>query len=111
MSDAVAHDAMPVEGIEDAKPVRAAGDGVSGSVIAGFGLVVLIAAWEGAVRGLHLPSYILPTPEAVVRALWSGIAVSPAESRSVIICRCGAPFITRHSAFSWAAGSACSWGR
>ena len=25
MSDAVAHDAMPVEGIEDAKPVRAAG--------------------------------------------------------------------------------------
>ena len=79
MSDAVAHDAMPVEGIEDAKPVRAAGDGVSGSVIAGFGLVVLIAAWEGAVRGLHLPSYILPTPEAVVRALWSGIAVSPAS--------------------------------
>lgn len=43
------------------------------------GLVVLIGAWWLSVRLLHVPSYILPEPMAVVRALWSGLAVSPAS--------------------------------
>jgi NitT/TauT family transport system permease protein len=47
------------------------------SAIAWIGLVVLITAWIGAVEAFHIPSYILPRPEAVLRALWSGIAVSP----------------------------------
>jgi NitT/TauT family transport system permease protein len=50
---------------------------VDGSVIAGLGLLVLIALWIFSVRALHVPSYILPAPEAVLNALWSGIAVSP----------------------------------
>ncbi|WP_198952822.1 MULTISPECIES: hypothetical protein [unclassified Achromobacter] len=33
------------------------------------GLAVLIAAWWLSVRLLHVPSYILPEPLAVVRAL------------------------------------------
>lgn len=58
---------------------RRADTGVNGSIIAGIGLVVLVIAWIAAVRFLHVPSYILPAPEAVLRALWSGIAVSPAS--------------------------------
>ncbi len=48
-------------------------------LVAALGLVVLIGAWEAAVHLLHLPGYILPAPGAVLRALWSGIAVSPAS--------------------------------
>ena len=54
---------------------------INGSVIAGLGLLVLVALWIFAVRVLHVPSYILPAPEAVIKALWSGIAVSPASSK------------------------------
>ena len=54
--------------------------GPNGSLIAGLGTLVLLAAWFAAVRFLHVPSYILPAPEAVVRALWSGLAVNPASS-------------------------------
>jgi NitT/TauT family transport system permease protein len=35
--------------------------------------VVLLAAWEGAVDALRLPSYILPAPSAVALALWHGV--------------------------------------
>ena len=48
-----------------------------GSPIAWIGLLVLIAAWLVAIQVFNIPSYILPKPEAVVRALWSGLAVSP----------------------------------
>ncbi|MDE2199543.1 MAG: ABC transporter permease [Rhodospirillales bacterium] len=51
----------------------------SGSLIAAMGLVVLVGVWEFSVHLLHLPSYILPAPEAVVRALWSGLAVAPSS--------------------------------
>src|SRR3954471_12955696 len=51
-----------------------------GSPIAWIGLVVLIGAWIAAVQIFNIPSYILPRPEAVVRALWSGLAVSPTSS-------------------------------
>ncbi|WP_197424815.1 ABC transporter permease [Bordetella sp. N] len=55
------------------KPRRA----VNTSWITLAGLAVLIAAWWLSVRLLHVPSYILPEPLAVVRALWSGLAVAP----------------------------------
>lgn len=51
-----------------------------GSPIAWIGLAVLIGAWIAAVQVFNVPSYILPRPEAVVRALWSGLAVSPTSS-------------------------------
>ena len=51
-----------------------------GSPIAWIGLAVLIGAWIAAVQVFNIPSYILPRPEAVVRALWSGLAVSPTSS-------------------------------
>jgi NitT/TauT family transport system permease protein len=52
---------------------------VNGSVIAGIGLIVLIGLWVLAVRFMQVPSYILPAPEAVLRALWAGLAVNPAS--------------------------------
>jgi NitT/TauT family transport system permease protein len=58
---------------------RAGGDGVNGVLVGSIGLVVLFAAWSLSVRLLDLPSYILPSPAAVWRALWSGLAVSPAS--------------------------------
>ena len=48
-----------------------------GSPIAWIGLLVLIASWIVAIQVFNIPAYILPKPEAVVRALWSGLAVSP----------------------------------
>lgn len=80
MSGASMQGAMPITAVEDTalrRPSRRRP--LSGSVIAAAGLVVLLALWEAAVRVLHSPSYILPAPEAVLRALWSGIAVSPAN--------------------------------
>ena len=72
-----------MDAIEDAPavrtPARSGGRGLNGSLIGAIGLVVLLAAWEASVHLLHLPSYILPAPEAVVHALWSGLAVSPAS--------------------------------
>lgn len=59
------------------KPRSARADG--GTLIALFGLVLLLGLWEGAVRVLRLPPYILPAPEAVWRALLSGILVNPAS--------------------------------
>lgn len=44
-----------------------------------IGFVVLLAVWIAAVQLMNIPPYILPTPQAVVRALWSGLAVSPAS--------------------------------
>jgi len=80
MSDITTSVPVPVEAIEDAPPIRGERKKpLSGSVIAAMGLVVLLGLWEGAVRVLHLPPYILPAPEAVVRALWSGLAVNPAS--------------------------------
>lgn len=39
------------------------------------GVIGLIVVWEVAVRLLRVPPYILPAPEAVAAALWSGLAV------------------------------------
>lgn len=43
------------------------------------GLLTLLVVWKLIVMGLDVPSYILPPPERVFIALWSGIAVSPAS--------------------------------
>lgn len=43
------------------------------------GVVVLVSVWSLSVSVLGIPSYILPAPSAVVHALWSGLAVSPAS--------------------------------
>jgi len=45
--------------------------------IAGF--LALLLVWKLAVLWLNVPPYILPAPERVFVALWSGIAVSPAS--------------------------------
>jgi len=50
---------------------------VNGSLIAAIGMAVLLGAWIAGVRLFDVPAYILPRPEAVLKALWSGLAVSP----------------------------------
>jgi NitT/TauT family transport system permease protein len=62
------------------KPRRKPATGANASLLAGTGFLVLLAAWFGAVQFMRVPSYILPSPQAVVRALWSGLAVSPSSS-------------------------------
>jgi len=66
-------------GIEIAKSKRRGKRGVNGSVIGAIGLVVLFIVWDVSVRVLQVPSYILPSPLSVWRALWSGLAVSPSS--------------------------------
>jgi NitT/TauT family transport system permease protein len=46
--------------------------------IAGF--IALLLLWKFAVTVMKVPPYILPMPEQVFTALWSGIAVSPANA-------------------------------
>jgi NitT/TauT family transport system permease protein len=79
----VSPDAALQSSVEDAAPVPSTRprSGVSGSLIAGIGLVVLIALWVLAVRVLRVPPYILPAPEAVLKALWSGLAIDPASPK------------------------------
>ena len=77
-------DAALQSAVEDAaSPPQppSARSGMSGSVIAGIGLVVLIALWIFAVRVLRVPPYILPAPEAVLHALWSGLAIDPTSPK------------------------------
>src|SRR5947209_1442760 len=62
-------------------PVQGKRQAVNGSIIAGIGLIALIALWIFAVRVLRVPPYILPSPEAVLNALWSGLAVNPASPK------------------------------
>ena len=45
--------------------------------VAGF--LVLLLLWKLGVMVFHVQPYILPAPEQVFVALWSGIAVSPAS--------------------------------
>jgi NitT/TauT family transport system permease protein len=37
-------------------------------------VVIVLAAWEGAVRGLEIPAYILPPPSNILVALYRGLA-------------------------------------
>ena len=43
------------------------------------GALALLVIWKVGVMALNVPPYILPAPEGVFTALWSGIAVSPAS--------------------------------
>jgi NitT/TauT family transport system permease protein len=76
--------------------------GEHGTLIALLGLVLLLALWETAVRVLDLPPYILPAPEAVWRALVSGIAVSPASPLGYYLPLWGT---LRNAAIGFAIGS------
>lgn len=52
-----------------------------GNILLTFaGIIGLLVIWEGAVVLLNVPPYILPSPERVFTALWSGLAV-PIDSR------------------------------
>jgi NitT/TauT family transport system permease protein len=81
---------------------QAARSGEHGTLIALLGLVVLLALWEAAVRLLGLPPYILPAPEAVWRALVSGIAVSPSSPLGYYLPLWGT---LRNAAIGFAIGS------
>ena len=76
-------DAAMQGAVEDAppQPRKSGRTGVNGSVIAGVGLIVLIALWIFCVRVLRVPPYIMPAPEAVLNALWSGLAIDPASPK------------------------------
>lgn len=79
----ISPDAALQAAVEDAPTTAPASGraGLNGSVIAGIGLVVLIALWIFSVRVLRVPPYILPSPQAVLNALWSGLAIDPANPR------------------------------
>jgi NitT/TauT family transport system permease protein len=53
--------------------------GINGPLVTSIGLLVLLAVWDLSVRLLHVPRYILPSPESVAHALWSGLAVAPSN--------------------------------
>ncbi|HUH94533.1 MAG TPA: ABC transporter permease [Casimicrobiaceae bacterium] len=80
-------DAAMQGAVEDAPATapRSGRSGLSGSVIAGIGLVCLIALWIFSVRVLRVPPYILPAPEAVLNALWSGLAIDPASPKGYYV--------------------------
>ena len=50
-----------------------------GYVINLLGVILLFGGWALYVQALNVPSYILPAPTAVARALWSGLAVDPSS--------------------------------
>src|SRR5512132_3145080 len=69
-------DAAMQSAVEDTPPpppLQGKRQAVNGSIIASMGLIALIALWIFAVRVLRVPPYILPAPEAVLNALWSGL--------------------------------------
>ena len=68
----------------EAKPKRAKPT-VNGSIIAGIGLLALLALWIFAIRVLKVPPYILPAPEAVLNALWAGLAVNPTNPQGYYV--------------------------
>ncbi|GBQ09178.1 ABC transporter permease [Komagataeibacter rhaeticus] len=49
-------------------------------------LLVLLAAWEGAVRALHVPAIVLPAPSAVVQALWLEIRSGTLWPHFLVTC-------------------------
>jgi NitT/TauT family transport system permease protein len=59
--------------------------GVNGSIIAGIGALALFALWVLSVRFLKVPPYILPAPEAVLNALWAGVAINPTDPQGYYV--------------------------
>jgi NitT/TauT family transport system permease protein len=50
----------------------AAGAGLLDRSIPIAGFIILIGAWEAAVRGLQIPDFVAPAPSAIARALFLG---------------------------------------
>jgi len=69
---------------EDRKATARWRPGVSARpILIGIVSVVLaLAGWEAAVHALSIPSYVLPTPGAVWRALVAGLVVDPTSRAS-----------------------------
>jgi NitT/TauT family transport system permease protein len=72
-------------GVEATATPKRAKTAVNGSVIAGLGLLALVLLWIFAIRVLKVPSYILPAPEAVLNALWAGLAVNPTDPQGYYV--------------------------
>ncbi len=72
--------------------------------IAIAGALALLLIWKLAVMLLNVPPYILPAPEGVFTALWSGIAVSPASPLGFYLPLWSTTVRTRCSAFLIGAG-------
>lgn len=68
-----------------------------------IGLVVLGLLWLAAVRLLKVPAYILPSPEAVGVALWSGLATAPSSPLGYYLPLWGT---LKNAALGFALGSA-----
>lgn len=71
-SDLIAASASHAQARRRRERLRNIGIGIAG-------LLALLLVWKLAVMVLRVPPYILPAPEQVFIALWSGIAVSPAD--------------------------------
>src|SRR3972149_1681983 len=70
--DLIAASAVPAHARRRRERIRNIGIGIAG-------LLALLVLWKLVVVGLEVPPYILPAPEGVFIALWSGIAVAPAS--------------------------------
>ena len=71
-SDLIAASASHAQARRRRERLRNIGIGIAG-------LLTLLLVWKLSVMVLKVPPYILPAPERVFIALWSGIAVSPAS--------------------------------
>jgi len=71
--DLIAISAAAAEKSRRRKRIRDVGIGIAG-------FLTLLLIWKLAVIVLKVPPYILPSPEDVFTALWSGVAVSPASA-------------------------------
>lgn len=81
---------------------RRLGLGPIGNVLS---LAVLVGVWEAAVRLLSVPSFLVPPPSAVARALWIGFVVNPFGTGSYL-----AASISTYSAALVAFGLAAVFG-
>ena len=64
----------------DAQPVRTPAVSGSRSTLAKvIILLVLIGAWESAIRLLKVPEILVPAPSSILEALWDGFTASPAS--------------------------------
>jgi NitT/TauT family transport system permease protein len=78
MADVHIPDVAPLTASNSKRRPRSEGR-ANGLLINLIGVLILFGAWAITVQALSVPSYILPAPSAVWRALWSGIAVDPSS--------------------------------
>jgi NitT/TauT family transport system permease protein len=51
--------------------------------------VLLLAAWQGAVRWGHVPEVILPAPDSIAASLWQGAAILPRHALATAVAALG----------------------